>query len=57
MRNGLFSGEPEKDFFGNIQVPLKKVGKLIVPTPQEIGVNNRARSAKLRVATLKIENV
>lgn len=57
VRNGLFSGEPEKDFFGNIQVPLKKVGKLIVPTPQEIGVNNRARSAKLRVATLKIENV
>lgn len=57
VRNGLFSGEPEKDFFGNIQVPLKKVGKLIVPTPQEISVNNRARSAKLRVATLKIENV
>ena len=57
VRNGLFSGEPEKDFFGNIQVPLKKVGKLVVPTPKEISVNNRARSAKLRVATLKIENV
>lgn len=53
IRTGLFSGEPEKDFFGNIQVPLMKVGKLIVPTPQEINVNNRARSAKLRVATLK----
>ena len=53
FRTGLFSGEPEKDFFGNIEVPLKKIGKLIVPTPQEIKLNNRARSAKLRVATLK----
>ncbi len=52
VRNGLFEGEPEKDFFGNIKVPLKKVGKLIVPTHQEIKVNNRARSAKLRIATL-----
>ena len=54
IRTGLFSGEPEKDFFGNIHVPLMKVGKLIGPTPQEINVNNRARSAKLRVATLKV---
>ena len=53
IRTGLFSGEPEKDFFGNTNEPLKKVGKLIVPTPQEINVNNRARSAKLRIATLK----
>lgn len=53
IRTGLFSGEPEKDFFGNISVPLMKVGKLIVPTPQEINNNNRARSAKLRLATLK----
>ena len=53
IRNGLFSGgEPEKDLFGNIDVPMKKVGKLIVPTPQEINYNNRARSAKLRIATL-----
>lgn len=53
IRTGLFSGEPEKDFFGNTNEPLKKVGKLITPTPQEINVNNRARSAKLRIATLK----
>jgi len=53
IRTGLFSGEPEKDFFGNTNEPLKKVGKLIVPTPQEVNVNNRARSAKLRIATLK----
>lgn len=53
FRTGLFIGEPEKDFFGNVSVPLQKVGKLIVPTPQEIKLNNRARSAKLRIATLK----
>jgi 16S rRNA (cytosine1402-N4)-methyltransferase len=50
MRSGLFEGEPEKDVFGNIDVPLKKIGKLIVPTQDEIKLNNRARSAKLRIA-------
>lgn len=50
IRSGMFQGEPEKDFYGNISVPFKKVGKLIVPTPEEIKQNNRARSAKLRVA-------
>ena len=53
IRTGLFSGEPEKDFFGNINVPLMKVGKLIVTDKSEINGNNRARSAKLRVAKLK----
>ena len=53
IRTGLFSGEPEKDFFGNTSEPLQKVGKLIVPTPKEIKLNNRARSAKLRIAKLK----
>jgi 16S rRNA (cytosine1402-N4)-methyltransferase len=50
IRNGLFEGEPERDMFGNYEVPLKKVGGLIVPKHSEIKVNNRARSAKLRVA-------
>ena len=50
IRNGLFEGEPESDMFGNFEVPLKKVGGLIVPAYAEIKVNNRARSAKLRVA-------
>lgn len=50
MRNGMFEGEPERDFFGNYHVPFKSVEKLIVPTPEEIAQNNRARSAKLRVA-------
>jgi 16S rRNA (cytosine1402-N4)-methyltransferase len=50
MRNGLFTGEPEKDMFGKSSVPFKKVGNLIVPTAAEIKKNNRARSAKLRIA-------
>ena len=49
IRNGLFQGEPEKDFYGNFEVPFKKE-KLIVPSVKEIKVNNRARSAKLRIA-------
>lgn len=53
IRTGLFDGEPEKDVFGHSNEPLKKVGKLIVPTTEEIKKNNRARSAKLRLATLK----
>ena len=50
IRNGLFDGEPEKDIFGNFDVPLKKVGNLIIPSPSEVKSNNRARSAKLRIA-------
>jgi 16S rRNA (cytosine1402-N4)-methyltransferase len=50
FRNGLFEGEPERDFFGNFEVPFKMIEKLIVPTDAEIAINNRARSAKLRVA-------
>ena len=53
IRTGLFDGEPEKDFFGNIHVPLMKLGKLIIPNQEEVRKNNRARSAKLRVAKLK----
>lgn len=53
MRNGMFEGEPERDFFGNFEVPFKSIEKLIVPTDEEIRINNRARSAKLRVAEKK----
>ena len=45
IRNGMFEGEPEKDLYGNVSVPFKKVGKLIVPSEEEIKINNRARSA------------
>ncbi len=50
MRSGLFEGEPEKDVFGRVEVPLKPVGKFRIPTDEEIKENNRARSAKLRIA-------
>jgi 16S rRNA (cytosine1402-N4)-methyltransferase len=53
MRNGMFEGEPERDFFGNFEVPFQIIEKLIVPTAAEIAINNRARSAKLRVAEKK----
>ena len=50
IRNGMFEGEPERDMYGRFEVPLKKVGGLIVPADEEIQINNRARSAKLRIA-------
>jgi 16S rRNA (cytosine1402-N4)-methyltransferase len=50
LKNGMFEGEPERDFFGNFSVPFKTIGKLIVPDHAEIKENNRARSAKLRIA-------
>jgi len=50
IRSGTFSVETEKDFYGNIDVPFKKVGGLIVPSASEIARNNRARSARLRIA-------
>ncbi|HEY4618701.1 MAG TPA: 16S rRNA (cytosine(1402)-N(4))-methyltransferase RsmH [Flavobacterium sp.] len=53
MKNGMFEGEPERDFFGNYSVPFKTIGKLIVPDKEEIKLNNRARSAKLRIAEKK----
>lgn len=53
MRNGLFEGEPVRDFFGNFEVPFKSIEKLIVPSTEEIERNNRARSAKLRIAEKK----
>ncbi len=53
MKNGMFEGEPERDFFGNYSVPFELVGKLMVPSDEEIKINNRARSAKLRVAEKK----
>jgi 16S rRNA (cytosine1402-N4)-methyltransferase len=53
MKNGMFEGEPERDFFGNFSVPFKLIGKLIVPNSDEIKINSRARSAKLRIAEKK----
>jgi 16S rRNA (cytosine1402-N4)-methyltransferase len=51
MKRGSFNGEIEKDFFGNVLKPFKEVIKHPhVPGEDEIRLNSRARSAKLRIA-------
>ena len=51
FKAGNFEGEVEKDFYGNPIVPLKPVvRKAVTASEEELQINNRARSAKLRVA-------
>lgn len=51
MKSGNFQGKIEKDFYGNPQVDFKLMGsKAIIPSEDEIETNNRARSARLRIA-------
>ena len=51
IAKGKFQGELEKDFFGNPIKPLESITrKAIVASGDEIKLNNRARSAKLRIA-------
>ncbi|HEY0898655.1 MAG TPA: 16S rRNA (cytosine(1402)-N(4))-methyltransferase RsmH [Sphingobacteriaceae bacterium] len=51
INSGKFRGEVEKDFYGNAIKPLESVTrKAITATEDEIRQNNRARSAKLRIA-------
>ena len=51
MKTGNADGNLEKDFFGNQLTPYKLMSsKPIVPSDDEIQINSRARSAKLRVA-------
>lgn len=51
MAKGKFKGEVEKDFFGNEIKPFHVISrKAIVATENEVQQNNRARSAKLRIA-------
>jgi len=51
MRSGNLEGKIEKDFYGNVQTPWKRVNRnVIIPSEEEIKENNRARSAKLRIA-------
>jgi len=54
IAKGKFSGEVEKDFFGNDQKPFDAVSRgAITASNDEIEKNNRARSAKLRIAVKK----
>ena len=51
FKSGNFEGVLEKDFYGNPIVPLKVVTrKAVTASEEELQRNNRARSAKLRVA-------
>ncbi len=50
IQNGNFDSEPVKDDFGNPTLYFNKCGGLVVPDQEEIKQNNRARSAKLRIA-------
>jgi len=53
IRSGNFEGKIEKDFFGNVLAPLKAVNtKVIIAGEEEVERNPRARSAKLRIATI-----
>lgn len=51
IQNGCFESEPVKDDFGKLNLPFKKSFKFKAPSNQEVKLNNRARSAKLRSAT------
>ncbi len=54
MKSGNVKGEIEKDFFGHIQTPFRsKSSQLILPSAEEIAMNPRSRSAKLRIAEKK----
>ena len=51
IKTGNIEGNEERDMFGNSGCPLKAVNrKPILPSEEEIQTNNRARSAKLRIA-------
>lgn len=50
FKTGNFNGVLQKDFYGNLIAPLKSISKAITSTTEELNLNPRARSAKLRVA-------
>jgi 16S rRNA (cytosine1402-N4)-methyltransferase len=54
INKGKFQGEVEKDFYGNLIRPLEPTHrKALIADEEEIQKNNRARSAKLRIAEKK----
>jgi 16S rRNA (cytosine1402-N4)-methyltransferase len=54
IKAGNFKGEPEKDIiYGTVTKPLMAINKkLIEASPEELSINGRSRSAKLRIAAL-----
>ena len=57
LLRGSFSGKEEKDLYGNVIRPFDAVvRKPIMASEEEIAKNNRARSARLRVAERRVTN-
>jgi 16S rRNA (cytosine1402-N4)-methyltransferase len=51
MKAGNAEGKVDQDFFGRISSPFRTVSnKVITPTEDELQMNPRSRSAKLRIA-------
>jgi 16S rRNA (cytosine1402-N4)-methyltransferase len=51
FKKGNFEGKEVRDFYGNLQRPFVEINRHpIAPTEAEVLTNNRARSAKLRIA-------
>ena len=51
FKRGNLTGDVKKDFYGNIIKDLKEINrKVIIASNSETLQNNRARSAKLRIA-------
>ena len=55
IKAGNFEGRIVQDLYGNVQSPLHPVGKVIIPSPDEVDRNPRSRSAKLRIGEKKIK--
>ena len=51
FKSGNFEGTISQDFFGNIQSPFRLINNTVItPSSEEVEVNPRSRSAKLRIA-------
>ena len=50
IKTGNLEGRLEQDVYGNIPSPFRAVGKVLTPSVEEIELNPRVRSAKLRIA-------
>lgn len=53
MKTGNVEGRVEQDFYGNVPVPYRLVGKVMMAGSEEQQRNPRSRSAKLRMAEKK----